>query len=66
MIIKTCIGCRYHSVKKEDTEKSYCGKEVLWSIYTKCIKRTALDILVKSEQRGDQASRSKLIAQTDG
>jgi len=49
MIIKTCIGCRYHLVKdNEDTQRSYCRKEALWSIYTKCIKQTALDILISA------------------
>jgi len=50
MIIKTCLDCKFHSVKSEGEEPtSHCGRENCWSRFSKCIFMKALEKYLKEE-----------------
>lgn len=51
MILKVCQDCQYHAVKSDDNEqKSHCSNENMWSIYTKCISKMALDEFIQRQK----------------
>lgn len=51
MILKICQDCEHHSIKLDDNEqKSHCANENMWSVYTKCISKTALDEFLERQK----------------
>jgi hypothetical protein len=56
MLLKSCLGCRYHEIMDECKEQtSRCLKENCYSRYTKCIAQRALNSFLK-----DESSRNSL------
>jgi hypothetical protein len=50
MIIKSCVSCRYHEMKRDGGEEtSHCQKENCWSRYSKCVLGKALEKFLKEE-----------------
>lgn len=59
MILKFCQKCEHHSAKMEDSEHmSHCANENMWSIYTKCLSKVALDEFIE-RQKVRQPKRHK-------
>lgn len=52
MIVRFCLDCKYHRVKEDGEErKSHCGRENMWSQFTKCIATKALQSFLEKEER---------------
>ena len=50
MIIKACLECNYHKVKKaEEEQSSYCGKESCWAVFSNCVAQKAMDRFLSEE-----------------
>jgi len=50
MVIKSCINCKFHSVRLEGEEQtSHCERENCWSRYSKCITLKALEKFLEEE-----------------
>jgi hypothetical protein len=50
MLIKSCLDCKFHEMKKEEEEKtSYCRRENCYSRFSKCIVEKALERFLQQE-----------------
>ena len=50
MIIKSCLLCRFHQVRREEKERvSYCQKEDCWAEFSECIMKKALNRFLEQE-----------------
>jgi hypothetical protein len=49
VIIKACIGCNFHEIRKEEEKMSYCKKECCWAQYSKCIQMKAMEKFLNEE-----------------
>lgn len=51
MLLHSCLGCRFHSIKENESQKmSYCARENYWSMYSKCIAYRALEFFLKQDR----------------
>lgn len=49
MLIKACFECKFHKIKQEEAQKSYCQKERCWSECSDCITLKALERFLNEE-----------------
>jgi hypothetical protein len=49
MLIKACFECKFHEIKQEEAQKSYCLKECCWSQYSRCITQKAVEKFLNEE-----------------
>jgi hypothetical protein len=62
MIIKFCLGCKYHMIREEGRERtSYCARENCWSRFSRCIDTKALERFLKQESTDYDYSSSVAI-----
>ncbi len=51
MLIKSCLTCKFHEIRKEGNEdKSRCTKENCYSEFSKCIAIRALNEFIENEK----------------
>ena len=61
MVIKSCISCKFHEIKRDGKEEaSHCRKENCWSRYSKCTIAKALEKYLKEESSRPDRSFSTL------
>jgi len=59
MIIKSCLSCEFHEVKRDGKEEtSHCRKENCWSRYSKCILAKALEKFLEEQSSRPEYSAS--------
>ena len=51
MVIRFCSTCAFHEIRfdEERNEKSHCGKENCWSMFSKCLSNQALRTFLERE-----------------
>jgi hypothetical protein len=50
MLIKSCLTCKYHEIRKDgNEERSRCIKENCYSEFSKCIAMKALNQFLEDE-----------------
>jgi hypothetical protein len=49
MIIKACFLCKYHKIKVEEEQRSYCQKEYCWAEYSDCMTIMALKHFLREQ-----------------
>jgi hypothetical protein len=50
MVIKSCLPCKFHEIRKDGKEEtSHCRREKCWSRYAKCVLVKALEKFLKEE-----------------
>jgi hypothetical protein len=51
MLIKSCLSCKFHEIKKEGNEKrSRCIRENCYAEFSKCIAAKALHQFLENEK----------------
>jgi hypothetical protein len=43
MLIRACFSCKYHKVRTEEYQRSYCQKEYCWAEFSDCMSIKALE-----------------------
>ena len=59
MVLKYCFSCKFHQVKPEAEEYSYCARENCYSVFSKCISRQALSCFLEQEVVKDPRETAK-------
>jgi hypothetical protein len=49
MVIKACLVCKYHKIRDEEDQRSYCRKEYCWSEFSDCMTIKALEYFLREQ-----------------